>query len=224
MRIYRVDTTNRIITYPDAGVPTAAFIVDYLPGRDIKLGVAIDVSDSTTASDTVSVFTGDTGAPGQLFRDFAIITDSLPVLGPGNLTSDGSVAIPGGLPGPGLFDYDTDLNTYSYSGWGDGGYTAFTRNSGGTVTEIPGSARIDAVLSDGRLYSRGMLEDRVYLPTGELELSIPTGRLRFAYEIPGTEPTMIYTVAYFDTSRDYDYGNLFVEIYSIPTADLALLE
>lgn len=222
LRIYRVDLTNRRITYPDPGDQTR-IAVTAASAQDTPIAAALDVSETSSADDTLSVFTGDTGSPGTLFLEQALITDTFPAP---PFTPAGSVAVPGGnVPVAAYADFDTDLDTYVVSGWSSGeNYDPFVRDSGGSVSDLSSGERIDAILSDGRLYHRGDVHDRVYLPSGELELTIPSGRLRFAYETFSTPRTMIYTIAYFDTVGNYEYGNLYVDVYSIETSALSTLE
>lgn len=221
LRIYRVDLAARQISFPTGATESSAATL--VPAYDTPVSVALDTSDADASGDMLSVFMGDSGSSGTLFLDQApITTDSFPALA--HVLPD--VAVPGGaVPAAAFATYNTDLDTYAFSGWSaDGSYSVFTRDAGDAVTDLGGIGRIDSILSDGRLYHRGASSDLVYNPAGELELTIPTGRLRFAYETGTVPPTMIYTIAYFDTSRDNEFGNFFVDIYSIPTTDLAELE
>lgn len=220
---FRIDLSLPNLVLPNDIDLTLEPLTD-LSVNDAPIGVALDISDTTPGDDTLAIFSGATVSPGELFLEKAAITDTFPAPA---VTPAGSVSIPGGeLPTAATFAYSTDRDTYAVSRWMEGErYSTFTRDSGGTVTTLNTDKRIDAILSDGRLYHRGERDDLVFSAAGELELTIPAGSLRFAWETRDTPKEMIYTIAYFMPSGDDDDGvEVFVDVYAIRTSELETLQ
>jgi hypothetical protein len=172
-----------------------------------------------------TILVRDSGAPTNIdFYSGTIVDDSLP----GPLAGLPTSAFPDSfVPTGGVAAYDGAANVYIYSNYTAGGFYNVYRWTGGTPDPelLPARQPIDEILSTGELYHRGANSDEVYDSGGREKYSIPTGKLHFAYEnTDGVEPFMIYTLIYWDQVEDNDSDNMFIDIYTIPTADLDELE
>ena len=91
------------------------------------------------------------------------------------------------------------------------------------LTGIDG--RIDAVLTNGQLLSFADNSCTVYGPAGNKLYKFPLGSLKFCYErYDSGTPTLYFSLAYWQYGSEEKPDQLYVEVYAIPTANLASLD
>ncbi len=188
------------------------------------VGIAIDASSPITNA-PFTILQRDSGAPTNIdFYSGAVDDDSLPALPLVGLPTN---QLPEGFfPTGGVAAYDETTNVYIYSNYTAGGFYNVYRWTGGATPDpelLPVRQPIHEILTTGELYHRGAGSDEVYDAAGRKKYSIASGNLHFAYEnTDGSEPVMVYTLVYFDR-LDWD-DNMYIDIYTIPTAELRDLE
>jgi hypothetical protein len=143
------------------------------------------------------------------------------------------MALPG-LPAPrsGAFYYHRPVppNT-SYLSWYDssaGVYRNYSWDEGLTVRKLSSMIRrIDAVLSSGELLSFTYGICSVYDGKGNRKYGFPMGNLHFCfekYDLAAGEYRLYFSLAYWIYGYQNGNDNLYIEVYSIPTAELETLD
>jgi hypothetical protein len=84
---------------------------------------------------------------------------------------------------------------------------------------------IGAVLTNGQLLSFDDGVCTVYNDAGKKLFDFPLGSLKFCYEwTDGSTSTLYFSLAYWLFGRDEKSDQLYVEVYAIPTNNLASLK
>ena len=105
------------------------------------------------------------------------------------------------------------------------GPTAVPAPTPGLLSGVKG--RIDAVLTTGKLLSFENGACTVYSAAGKKLYRFPLGGLRFCYErwdSAALEFKLYFSLAYWKFADKDGQDELFLEVYALPTADLADLD
>jgi hypothetical protein len=140
--------------------------------------------------------------------------------------------LPEGLEGA-FYAHDPGSDASYLSYWSDDdrryrSYTWTASSAPAGLQELPDiEDRVDAVLTSGELLSFADGACTVYSSAGARLYRFPLGGLRFCYERYdplGAEFKLYFSLAYWVFEKDDSEGRLFVEVYAIPTANLADLD
>ncbi|MFW6212326.1 MAG: hypothetical protein ACOC8L_05455 [Spirochaetota bacterium] len=142
----------------------------------------------------------------------------------GGYTTYGSVTLPGGAkPQGGQLAYQSSTDTYIYS-FASGGdsFDVYRWEGPNAPAKLSASRRIDEILENGDLYSRGESTDVIYDGNGNVKHEINVGALHFAYErIDPTGSVLVYTLVYRDEG---DGARVSIAVYEIALSEIGALE
>ena len=120
----------------------------------------------------------------------------------------------------GFFHYNPVSGTRIYSSYVGGDYVTYRWDNALLPVPLPLTSRVDMLLSNDFMYSRGEKEDTVYDASGSKKYEFASGELYFAYErFVGGVPTLFFTLAFWKRAGVGD-DDMYIRVYSLPTADL----
>jgi hypothetical protein len=201
-----------------------------LPGATNVLGSNI-FPDSTSGSDLQFFLAGqgssyyfeygaqtDT-ADGFTYNSSGLATDLGPV--PDGLTNAFYVHDP--VLDRSYLSYWSGSSYVTYAWAWDHEATAIAASGFQQLTGVKG--RIEAVLSNGQILAIDEGVCKVYGPVGNKLYKFPLGSLKFCYErYDSGTPTLYFSLAYWQYGSEEKPDQLHVEVYAIPTANLANLD
>jgi hypothetical protein len=143
---------------------------------------------------------------------------------PINRYTAGFVTLPDGAePADGRLAYQFSTDTYVYSfTTGGESFTAYSWVGTGTPRKLDSDRRIDEILENGDLYSRGDSTDVVYDADGKVKHELKTGALYFSHErIDPDGSVLVYSLVYRSDSND---ERVSIGVYEIALSDIGSLE
>ena len=199
--------------------PHAYDLSAFTTGQVVGIGLFPDVSATT---DFLTILVNEAGYKDRfssyafLSSDYTLTTDWTPsaVLAP---------AIPGS-PLQGFYFRNPISGVSFLSVWSGSQYMNYRWYDALTLTTLPFSSRIEALLSTNELFVVDGEQAVIYSPAGELKYRFPLGDLHFAYETYiGGVPTLLFSLIYWDQVAG-DNEEFHINVYSLPTASLSTLD
>jgi hypothetical protein len=201
------------------------WVADNTPSGTADLRGASFGVDASLISTPVYVLTSAFGNP-TAYRESQATLD-LSLLNGGDSSPYDVTGLPdlaSTAPGPYFRD-----NTHSYFSIKDSGglWTTYRWNHTDYAAGPIVYARVDALLSNGQLFSRSGSHATVYSEAGNRLAEFPLGDLEYVGEYWNAAQSrfhMLFVQPLFISQEDSDWGNLQFEIYSLPTARITSLE
>jgi hypothetical protein len=210
----RYSTGTGLVWYP---YDLAEFTSGITGGQVVGVGIFPDISPT---SDFLTILVKD-GTVNYYDRvsSFAF----KPPLNTPSWTTGSSFLIPGS-PAQGFYFRNQASGLRFLSFCNGSGYANYRWDGAFTLTPLPVSGRIEALLTTDELFVVDGGSGVVYSPSGQRKYSFPMGSLHFAYEsYIGGVPTLLFSLIYWDRSGG-DNEEFHIDVYSLPTSSLSTLD